>query len=308
MFWVNTKRIIRSGFFNFFRNGFVSLSSVLVMLVTLFTIGSVIFLGAILNSTLEILKDKVDIRVTFVVSALESDILDLQKKIEGLPEVEYVVYTSREEALEKFTERHRGDQLVLQALEELGDNPLGASLNIKAKDPTQYEGVANFLQTGNFLSVDGAPIIDRVNFFQNKPAIDRLSSIIKTSEQLGFILALILAFVSVLITFNTIRLAIYISKEEISVMKLVGASPMYIKGPFVVSGILYGLFAGILTLLIFLPVTYWLGGVTERFFIGLNMFGYYLGNFGQIAVIVLISGVAIGALSSYLAARRYLKN
>jgi len=307
MFWVNIKRIIRSGFFNFFRNGFVSLSSVLVMLVTLFTIGSVIFMGAILDSTLEALKDKVDIRVTFVTNALESDILNLQKTIEGMPEVEYVVYTSRDEALARFTERHQGDQLVLQALEELGENPLGASLNIKAKDPTQYEGVANFLQTGSFLSGDSSPIIDRVNFFQNKPAIDRLSNIINASEQLGFILALVLAFVSVLITFNTIRLAIYISREEISVMRLVGADPFYIKGPFVFSGILYGLFAGVLTLLIFFPMTFWLGGVTERFFIGLNIFNYYLENFGQVAIIIIFSGVAIGAISSYLAARRYLR-
>src|SRR3989344_7447715 len=116
MILVHLKRIIRSGFFNFFRNGFVSFSSVLVMLVTLFVIGSVIFSSAILNSTLETLKDKVDIRVTFVTTAEEQKILDLKTKLEALPEVEKVFYTSREDALITFKERHGDDQLILQAL------------------------------------------------------------------------------------------------------------------------------------------------------------------------------------------------
>lgn len=308
MFWVNTKRIIRAGFFSFFRNGFISLSSILVMVVTLFTIGSTLFMGAVLGSTLEALKDKVDIRVTFITEAAESDILELKRMIETLPETEYVLYTSRDEALERFTNRHREDQVILQALEELGENPLGASLNIKAKEPSQYEGIANFLQSRDFLSSQGTSIIDRVNFFQNKPAIDRLGSIINASERFGFLLAIILSVVSILITFNTIRLAIYVSREEISVMKLVGAAPTYIKGPFVVGGILYGLTAGIFTIILFFPITFWLGGLTESFFIGLNLFEYYLRNFGQVALLVLFSGVAIGAISSYFATRRYLKN
>ena len=183
MILVHLKRIIRSGFFNFFRNGFVSFSSVLVMLVTLFVIGSVIFSSAILNSTLETLKDKVDIRVTFVTTAEEQKILDLKTKLEALPEVEKVFYTSRDEALKIFRERHGDDQLILQALEELGDNPLGSSLNIKAKEPSQYESVANFLQNKEPLSSSGTSIIDKINFFQNKTAIDKLSNIIDSSEK-----------------------------------------------------------------------------------------------------------------------------
>ncbi len=298
---------MRSGFFNFFRNGFVSLSSVLVMVVTLFVIGSVIFLGAILNSTLEIIKDKVDIRVTFVSSAQEEDITRLKDTLEKLPEVEYVIYTSKEGALEKFTERHKDDQLILQALEELGENPLGASLNIKAKDPQQYEGIALFLQEGDLASQGGTSIIDKINFSQNKPAIDRLSNIIAASERSAFVITLVLVIISVLITLNTIRLIIYISREEISVMKLVGASPSYIKGPFIVGGILYGFFAALLVMIIFFPVTVWLGDATGEFFVGLNVYDYYLSNFWQIALIVFASGVAIGAISSYLAVRRYLR-
>jgi len=307
MFWINVRRILKSGAFNFWRSGFVSLASVLVMVVTLSVIGSIIFLGAILNSTLEELRDKVDVNVYFLTTAPEDSILSLKKSLESLPEVDSVGYVTREQALEEFVKRHEKDQTTLQALEELGENPLGASINIKAKNPSQYEGIADFLQQGSFVSEDGEPIIDNINYFQNKIAIDKLSRIIDSSERLGLILMIVLIIISILITLNTIRLTIYISREEISVMRLVGASMNYIRGPFMVGGIIYGLISSIITILLFIPVTYWLGGITENFFIGLNVFDYYKAHFIQIPLILITSGVAIGAISSLLAVRRYLK-
>ncbi|NCN08203.1 hypothetical protein GW944_01355, partial [Candidatus Parcubacteria bacterium] len=220
MIWVNVKRILRSGFFNFSRNTFVSLSSVLVMVITLSVISSLIFLSAILNKSLDTIKDKVDVNVYFVTTAVEDDILSIQKTLEGLPDVASITYTSREQALQDFRILHENDQLTLQALDELGENPLGASLNIKAKEPSQYEGIAQFLQTEPLLSKDGGTIIDKVNYFQNKVAIDKLNNIINTADSLGFIIVIVSVIVSILITFNTIRLSIYISREEISVMQL----------------------------------------------------------------------------------------
>jgi cell division transport system permease protein len=308
MFWVNTKRIIRSGFFNFSRNTFVSLSSVLVMIITLSVIGSLIFLSAILSSTLVEVRNKVDINVYFVTSAPEDDILALQETLEVLPEVESVTYTSREQALDDFRTRHENDEFTLQALDELGANPLGASLNIKAKNPSQYQGIADYLNTEPTLASDGSAIIDKVNYYQNKIAIDKLTQIINAAERFGTMFTLILVGISILITFNTIRLTIFISREEISVMRLVGASSHYVRGPFVVVGTIYGAVAGILTLLIFYPVTYWIGGATESFFIGLNLFEYYTANFGQIFLVVMFSGIAIGAVSSFLAVRKYLSS
>jgi cell division transport system permease protein len=256
---------------------------------------------------LDEIRDKVDVNVYFVTSAPEEDILTLQQRIESLPEVSSVTYTSREQALQEFRERHENDEFTLQALDELNDNPLGASLNVKAKDPSQYESIAEFLSQESALSADGSSIIDKVNYYQNKTAIDKLSGIIDAANRLGTAVTSMLVLISVLITFNTIRLAIYISREEISVMRLVGASAMYIRGPFVIVGIIYGVVAGILTLGLFYPVTYWLGGVTENFFIGLNVFEYYTANFGQVFLMVIGSGIVIGALSSYLAVRKYLK-
>jgi cell division transport system permease protein len=303
--WINLKRIFKAGFISFCRNAFVSLSSVLIMVVTLFLIGSIIFSSALLKSSLQVIRDKVDVNVYFTTEAEESDILVLKKQIETLPEVSKVEYVSREQALENFRARHANDQITLQALDELNDNPLGAVLNVKAKDTEQYESIANYLNQQNVSRGDGS-IIDKVNYFQNKDAIDRLNKLISSGEKVGLILAIIFALISILITFNTIRLAIFTSKEEISVMQLVGANYMYIKGPFMVVGILYGFTAGILTLILFYPLTFWMNKYTETFFAGNGIFTYYIHNFGQLFLIIMLSGIAIGTISSYLAVRRYL--
>lgn len=308
MLWIKIKRVVRSGFYSFWRNGFVSLSSILVMMVTLFVIGSLIFSGAILSSTLNQIKDKVDINVYFVTTASESDILAMKKNLEKLPEVlPPVSYVSREDALATFKKRHENDQFTIQALDELGENPLGATLNIKAKDPAQYGSIAAYLNDKTSLATGGTGIIDKVNYYQNKEAIDRLTNIINSANRLGFVLTIFLVIISILITFNTLRLVIYMSRDEISVMRLVGASTNYIRGPFFVAGAIYGFISAILTLILFYPVTIWLGNTTEDFLVGLNIFHYYTENFGQIFLIIILSGVAIGSISSYLAVRKYLK-
>lgn len=307
MHWINLKRIIRTGLSNFWRNGTVSLASVLIMLVTLTVIGFVIFAGAVLNTSLNELRNKVDISVSFVTTASEEDVLNVQNALERLPEVALVTYTSRDEALAAFRERHANDRSILAALDELGENPLGATLNIKAKDPSQYQSIAEFLESDNALSQGGVSIVDRINYFQNKIAIDKLTGIINTAQSLGLAITLFFAAVSILIAFNTIRLTIYIARDEISVMRLVGASNSYIQGPFVVVGIIYGLVAGIITLLLMVPITYWLGSVTRNFFVGLNVFSYYIHHFPQIFLIIIGFGIVLGAVSSALAIRKYLK-
>ncbi len=306
---MNVRRIVQAGILDFTRNAFVTLASILVMTVTLFVVGLLIFTGVILNSTLNELKSKVDLNVYFTTEAPEEEILALQKKIEVLPEVQSVKYVSRDEALAQFRERHQNDQLTLQSLDELGENPLGAVLNVQAKEVSQYESIATFLKGSSALSQDGTTIIDKVNFFQERQrvAIDRLTRITDSAERLGFAIILILALTTIGITFNTIRLAIYTAREEIAVMRLVGADQTYIRAPFMVEGVLYGLIAGIITLLLFYPLTFWLGEATENFFGGVNVFNYYLQNFLLLFAVIVGSGIVLGVLSSFLAVRRYLK-
>jgi len=307
MFWLNTKRIIRTGFLSFWRNGFVSLSSILVVTVTLFTIIAIIFTNVVLESVLADLESKVDVNVYFVVNAGESDILDMKDSLEKLTEVSSVKYVSRDQALAEFKEKHKDDYLTIQGLNELGDNPLGARLNIVAKDPSQYEGIVKTIEDKNALVSSETRIIDKVNYRQNKVVIDRLSAIIVGAKQLGYLLALVLMFISVLITLNTIRLVIYMSREEIAVMRLVGASNMYVRGPFIVGGMIYGIISAILAMLLFYPIAVWLAKATTDFFGGVNLYTYYIENFFEIFVIVLVAGVLLGAVSSFLAVRKYLK-
>jgi cell division transport system permease protein len=314
MLWVNIKRVVRAGFVNFWRNGFISLTSILVMSVTLFVIGSVVFNSALLNASLQELRNKADINVYFVTSAPEEDILALKKTLESLPEVASVEYVSREQALKDFEARHADDELIVQGLTELGENPLPAALNIKAKEPSQYGSVAKFLESENALSRDGKALIENSNYNRNKVIIDKLTTIINTSEQSNLIRTVILVFLSIVVVFNTIRLVIYTAREEISVMRLVGASNRYIRGPFVVSGIIYGVLAGIVTLAVFYPLTYKFGPLFYPFpmFLGekinnLSLFDYYVSNFGELFVIVIGGGIVLGAISSYLAVKKYLR-
>jgi cell division transport system permease protein len=304
--WVKIKRTIQSGFVNFWRNGSISLSAVLMMVVALFVISSVLFIGALLTSTLNQIKDKVDINIYFVTSAPEKDILALQKTLQAMPEVKNIDYVSSDQALQAFKDRHANDQLTLQALAELDQNPLGAVLNVKAKEPSQYESIATFLQGKNLLSEDGAPIVESVNYAKNKVAIDRLTAIISSSQKLGLAISIILVLVSILITFNTIRLVIYMSREEISVMKLVGASNMHVRGPFVVTGIMYGIVASLITIIILCPLMFYVRGFSIAF-AGVDLLQYYLRHFGEIFILLFGSGVLIGGISSFLAVKRYLK-
>ena len=307
MFWLNTKRIIKTGFLSFWRNGFVSLSSILVVTVTLFTVISIIFTNVVLESVLADMKAKVDVNVYFVVTAQEPQILAMKDSLAKLAEVASVTYVSRDQALAEFKDKHKDDYLTIQGLDELGNNPLGARLNIIAKDPSLYEGIVKTIEDKNGLVAPDQTIIDKVNYQQNKTVIDRLSGIIAGAQRLGSLLAIVLMIISILITFNTIRLVIYMSREEIAVMRLVGASNTYVRGPFIVGGAIYGIISATLAMLLFWPIAVWLARATTDFFGGVNLYTYYIHNFFQIFAIILSAGVFLGAVSSFLAVRKYLK-
>jgi cell division transport system permease protein len=243
--------------------------------------------------------------VYFVPEAEQSAIEGLKASLTQLPDVEEVTFTSREEALAEFSERHKNDETIMQGLEELGDNPLGSSLSIRAKETSQYESINQFLQDQQALEDPQKPLIDEVNFVKNKEAIDKLTGIIDAVERSTFIAMIILVCASILITFNTIRLAIYTTREEISVMRLVGASNSFIRGPFMLQGVMYGVAAGVLALLILYPLVLWIGPETESFF-QFNLFSYFVQDFFRIFMTIVGAGVALGIVSSLLAVTRYL--
>ena len=221
--FVALKRILRSGFVGFWRNAFVSFTSIIVMVVALFVIASTLFNSYSLESALIDFQNRVDINLYFVVDAPIEKIEALKSEIETLPEVQSVTLTTREQALADFRERHRNDELILQGLEQLGENPLGASLAIRARETQQYEGIATFLNERQAQETVANPLIDRVNYQKNKEAIDRLTELIETERRQNEIISLILVIIAAFVMFNTVKLAIYNSREEIAVMRLVGA-------------------------------------------------------------------------------------
>jgi cell division transport system permease protein len=304
--WTAFKRIIRSGFVGFWRNAFVSLASIFVMTVALFVIGSTMLLDQLLGVSLQQIQDKVDINVYFVTKADMAEIEGLKARLEALPEVVEVSLVTEEQALENFRLRHKGDELTIQALDELGENPLGASLSVRAKSTSQYESIAQFIDEQQKLESPQAPLIDRVNFVKNKEAIDKLTAIIDAVERASIITMTVLIIAAIMITFNTVRLAIYTTREEISVMRLVGASNTFIRGPFMLQGIMYGVVSGVLAILIIYPILIWIGPATEQFF-QFNLFEYFVTEFVYMFSVIVGAGIALGLASSILAVSRYLR-
>lgn len=306
--FVNGRRIVKAGFVNFWRNAVVSLSAIFVMTVALFVVGSTILISAFLDRTMEDIRGKVDVNIYFSADAAEPDILEFRRELEALPEVASVEYISRDQAIADFKLRHANDTLMTQALEELPDNPLGAILNIKAKDPSNYEAIAKYIDgKRETLAGSGEQIIYNVNYARNKIIIDKLAQITTGVERVSAAVLLVLLVIAVVITFNTIRLAIYVSREEIAIMRLVGANNSFVRGPFVVEGMIYGMVASLIATGLFYPATLWLRGATGGFYGGIDLFEYYLREFNQIFLILLGVGVLLGALSSWMAVRRYLK-
>tara|TARA_Y100000310_G_scaffold286762_1_gene311201 strand:- start:1300 stop:2244 length:945 start_codon:yes stop_codon:yes gene_type:complete len=309
-----TKRIVKSGFINFWRNGVVSLASILVFTVTLFIVATLIMGNAVLDSTLEQLRDKVDVTVYFTIDAPEDDILSLRDRVSALQEVKSAEYLSREEVLALFLEEHADDAATLRGLDELdGENPLGAELNIKARDPEQYTNIVRFVEDSSAISqATGLSIIGKVNFTDNKTAIDRFIHLSNVAEQVGWYISILAIIIAILVVFNTIRLAIYTSREEISVMRLVGANNSYIRGPFIIEGVMYGITGALFSLAILYPLTRYISvnGNGNKFgadYFGINLFEYYITNFPFIFSILIVAGVILGIVSSALAVRRYLK-
>lgn len=294
------QRIITAGFLSFRRNGWLSAATTMVMALVLFVLGNLVFVGAFADTALRSLEQKIDITVYFTSEAGEQQIMAVKREVEAMPDVSHVAYVSREQALAQFRERHKENALIAGALDELGDNPLQASMNITAADPGRYAAISDFLAGKNY------PIVEKINYFENQAVIERLSSVMGTVRGSGAVLTLILAFIAVLVAFNTIRLAIYTMREEIGIMRLVGASSWFIRGPFLVSGVLYGVAAAAAVLLVFFPIA-WLAAPKLAFLVPeFNLFSYFLANIVQFSLIMLGAGVTLGVASSFIAVRRYL--
>ncbi|OGZ24371.1 MAG: hypothetical protein A2896_00930 [Candidatus Nealsonbacteria bacterium RIFCSPLOWO2_01_FULL_43_32] len=295
------KRIIKSGWRDFKRNNGLSVATIFIMVMTISLVTSLFLSQKTFNFLIVSLEDKVDMAVYFTEEPTNEEILTIQAELFHLPEVKKLEYISKEEALAKFTERHAGEEVIMESLAEVGGNPLLSSINIKAWEASQYAAISAFLDTASFND-----LIAKVDYSQKKPVIERLFSLTSNINTTGIVLSIILALVAVLIAFNTVRIAIYNSKEEIETMRLVGASDWFIRGPFMVQGIISGLWAVLITFLIFSAAVYFLSPKVAIIVPGLNLSSFFFSNFLVILLLQLAAGVGLGVIASWLAVRKHL--
>lgn len=298
----NSKRIIKAGWLGFKRNNGLSFATVFIMVMVI-SVMTALFLGQkAANYVVAGLKERVDMSVYFVGEPSQDEIAQIQSQLSAMPEIEELEYISKQEALERFTLKHEGDQIIIDSLTELGANPLMASLNIKARDVENYAAIAGFLGDSSFKD-----LISKIDYYQKKPAIEKVFSLTASLSLFGIIFSLALAAFAVLISFNTVRLAIHNSKDEIETMRLVGAHNRFIRGPFVVQGVIAGCVAVVITLIIF-GIAIWLVNPKLNVLIpGLNLAGFFFSNIILILALQLAAGVGLGVVSSWLAVRKYLK-
>ncbi len=298
----NLFRIIKYGVQSFWRSRLISAATILVTVLALMVFEGLIIFRVMTSTAVASLEDKIDISVYFKTTAAEDEILKIKSSLESLAEVKSAEYISRDRALELFKVRHGDNPKITQAIEELDDNPLLSSLNIKADDPNNYEGIASYLDNENFQA-----LIEHVTFTQSRLAIERLAKIVGTIENMGLALTIFLALTAILVTFNTIRLAIYSNREEIGIMRLVGASNVFVSGPYIVESVIFGFLATVLSLLITAPLINLASPHIQSFIPEMNIEGYFYANILGLFSYQLVFGVVLGVVSGAIAIRKYLK-
>lgn len=296
-------RIFTAGIKGFYRNFTISISAILVIVISLLSFASIYLALEMIKPSVAQLEQKVDINLYFEPDAVEEDILALKGELESITQVETVEYITRDQALINFRERQNSD-VIVDALESLGENPLGAAFNIRAEQISQYGQIAAFLESEATEEKYGEAI-EEVNYNQNKGAIDKLNVIIGSVEKFGIVVSSILAIIAIVITYNTIRVTIYTARNEVRVMRLVGASKFFARGPFIIEGLFYGLIAGLLAVLVLAIGLYYAAPPLQEIFI-LNIFDFFASEVIKISLALIGIGMVLGAISSILAIRRYL--
>lgn len=295
-------RTFKEGLKNFLRNGWLSFATVSVLSISLYIASITVLVAVGASSAIKNIQEKINVSIYFNPEVAETRILEIKNKLSGYREVKSAEYVSKNKALDEFLATSGDDPSIKEALEEIGGNPLLASLVIKAQNPEQYEIISTAISQSNFSGE-----ISRINYEKNKTVIEKLSGFIRTVEKTGLVLSLIFILVSVLITFNTIRITIYSHKQEFEVMRLVGASNTYVRMPHIFEGIFYGTASAIITL-IFLFFTFQFAAPALQKIISREaLVSFYFHNLALMAIIIIFAGAMFGVVSSFIAVRRYLK-
>lgn len=301
----NFLRGIKFALISFRRDPVVSLGTTFVMVLTLFVISTVTLIGFISEFVAEELQGKIEVTVYFDRNASRAEIEEVMSYIEALPEVKDLAYVSEEEVLEKFQTENAEDTTLMAGLQAVGDqNPFNSYVAVHAFSSDQYPAISDAVDIDEYDT-----IISSVDYHDSKFAIEQLTRITKTLKESALALSGLFALVAILVIFNTIRLAIYSYREEIEIMKLVGASNWFVRWPFIVEGIVYGLIAALVTTALLYPVMSYVSPKLGALFESdqLNLLLYYQLNWYYILGVLAASGGLLGILSSIFAIGKYLR-
>lgn len=302
-------RIVKTGAQNFVRNLTLAVAAMAVMVITLTIILFSFIANATFNKTINEITEKIDISVYLKDEVAADDtqrnqLIDNVKSIENVREVSYV---SKEQALDAYKEANQDNPDLLNAISQT-DNPLPASLQIKPHDPNRIEEIRTYLEQPEVKQLQS----DETSYSgDRKAAIDKISQATSFIQRAGIIGIVIFMVVSILIIFNTIRMTIFNRRDELQIMRLLGASTWFIRGPFVVETVIYGLLSAMISVLICNALFVGAATAFEASSLGvldINFASqYFRTNYWKILTIQLGIGILIGAASSIIATRRYLK-
>lgn len=296
-------RIIKFSFQDIIRNGWLSIVTITILCLSLFSINTLSTVSFVSDGAVEAIRDKVDISLYLKADSLEKDIIDLKEELLSNPRIREVTYISKEKALLDFRDKYKNNQEVLLALKEINQNPLSPSLVI---NPSNL-GESDFLI--NELKVLDNPIIESRDFTDNSLVLTKIENITKRINEFGLVIILLFAFISLLVVYNAIRVAIYTHRQEIEIMRLVGASNFFIYMPYLVSSLIYALLSLLIIIVVFFPLLTLLQPYLETFFAGysVNVLSYYLDNFLSIFGLQFLVVLGINVFASMVAVRRYSK-
>ncbi len=307
---INTfRRVIRTGLYNLVRNAWLAIAAIAVMVVTLTIVLFSLIANATFNNTIAQITSKINISVYLKDSVTEKQRNDLIAELKTLPNVKQVSYVSKAQALSQYRVENADNQSLLQAINETG-NPLPASIRIDPADPAQIQTIKTFLdQPANIALQD--PQAGTSYSGDRKDAVDKITHATNVLRRVGVVAVLVFAVISMLIIFNTIQMAIFNRRDELTIMRLLGATTWYIRGPFVVESIIYGIIAAIISILIIIGIFVTAASALQASSLGLLDISYastyFQQNMWKLLGLQLAVGISIGAVSSVIATRRYLK-
>lgn len=300
--FVSFNRILRSALASFKRNGWLTIAAIFIMTQALLIISIFASLNVVISSSIKAINERIDVAVFFKETAPEKEILALKDQVSNWSEVEAVTYTSPQAALDKFLAEHRNRSAIREVVSE-EENFLPASLEIKVSDPYEIEGVIDRVVKGSY-----SKLVSETSLEDNQNLIEKLRNLGSFIQRSSLLLALVFLIIAVLIIFNTIRITIFTRHEEIEIMKLVGATDWYIRWPFIVEGMLYGLVSIMITLvLLYGGYAAVLKPMVDNYLItteGSPVFT--VGFFVFLLVLQLLVALVVGGFSSYLATKRHL--